>query len=651
MKKFSRSSASGKTGILLFILSGLLMLYVCVRAYCLAITWDEAYCYLEFCRKGLFSPFYFSGISANNHLLNTWLIYLTSSLFGVSEFTLRLPNVLAYLLFLFYTAKISSRFSSHLLRISSFLILNLNPYLVDFFSLSRGYGLSYGFLAGSVWYLYLFVKSNFQKKYSLRSLIFAMIAVIAYLALIHFAIALVIIIFLTDFLFTNKELSFLKRFFSVLKKNRVAALLFLIFLAIVILRITGLKNADALFYGGTSGFWNDTVVTVFERSLYGIHYPDYFKYLLSSLALSVSIIAFYSSVKMIYKKKYSHEKVYFLFLFFLFVYCSLISVLQHHIFQTPYLTNRTALFLLVLFLFVFVFLLNEIAGEKKILKFILPVICLLSGIHFYNSFNLKYVLEYNLNADTKAMIHDIDSLKKEFPPEKFSMDVGVSYDFLESVNYYRCVYNLSWLNLADKSRQLDPVNDFYLFTKNDFRKAHRDSFLVIKTYPLFKSMLLKKKYKPSHYTICLSKKLDFESSSDSMPLAHATSPGCFSGKTSGFTDEKNEYSDGISYKIDLSKTPAKNSIVMIKAMVWMEQLSNTDAGIVVSFENKNKIYDWHLAHVVDFAPKPGEWFPVYITGYIPEEVQQDDLLMIYLWNKNSPVNIDDIEMRWISGVY
>ncbi|HKR03267.1 MAG TPA: hypothetical protein VJY62_01420 [Bacteroidia bacterium] len=652
MKIFSGSAEENKPGILLFILSAFLFLYVAVRGYCLAITWDEAWSYLEFVRKGFLSPYYFTGGAANNHLLNTWLVYLTSSSFGVNEFTLRIPNILAYGLFLFYTAKISNEFPSSLVKISSLLILNLNPYLVDFFSISRGYGLSFGLMAGSLWHLYLFLKNNFQKKNSLYSLVFAMLAVSAYLAMIHFAFALFMIILMTDFLMAGKESNFRKRFFSALKKNRVASLLFLIFLLFIIPRITGLRNADAFFYGGTGGFWSDTMVTVFERSLYEKPYPSNLKYILSGFALAISAIAFFISAWIIFKKKISREACFLPALCFLLFYCSLVSALQYHILGTPYLTNRTALFLLVLFSFLFVFLLNDLALTKKIFIYIFPLCCIAQALHFYNCYNLKYVLEFDVNADVREMIHDIDSLKYETPVQKFNTDVGVSFDFLGPFNYYRCVYNFTWLTIADKAKKNDPLNDFLLLTEKEYKKIHTDSFVILKTYPLFKSMLLKRKYKPSEYSICLSKKSDFDVPNDSFPLTHSISDKfSFSGKTSSLADEKNEYSDGINYKIDVSKNPVKNSMLLVKTMVLMERLDNTHAAIVVSMERNKEIYFWHASLTNDFAIKAKEWFPVYFSCFIPEEVRQDDLLKIYLWNKKSPVYIDDLEMRWITGVY
>jgi|GEM_PF-1477595 len=641
-----------KSGLFIFIISTCLFIYVCLRAYFIAFTWDEAFSYLEFINKKLFSPFYFTSVSANNHLLNTWLAYLSSMLFGSNEFALRLPNAFACLLFLFFTAKISNEFHSPLLKVSSFLVLNLNHYMVDYFSMSRGYGLSFGLMAGSLWYLYLFLKTNFQKKYSLFSILFAIISTFAYLALIHFSIALFVLIIIIDFLNEGQNLNSKEKILAVIQKNKIIIFSIFIFLLIIIPRIIGLKNAEALFYGGKAGFWNNTVLSVFGKALYGKIYMLNFKFILSCFSIIIFIVSFFISVKIIYRKNILPERFFLSFLCLLILYCSTVSVLQHHILHTPYLANRTALYLLILFSFMLVFLLNELALTNKLYNYFLHATAVLLTLHFCSCINLKYVFEYYPTADMKEMMHDIDSLKIKTPVQKFSTDAGVSYDFLESFNYYRSIDKLSGLNIADKEKKYDPLNDYFLFTDKDYKKINADSFVVIKAYPLFNSRLLKRKYKASEYTICLAKKLDYDSSNDSLPLGHSISGRYFySNSKSGMTDEATEYSDGIIYKIDLAKTPVKSSMLLVKAMVLMEQLDNSEAGIIVSFEHNKEIYSWHSSHANDFVTKPKEWYPVYYSGVIPGEVQQDDLLLIYLWNKKSPVYIDDLQMRWITGVY
>jgi hypothetical protein len=85
------------------------------------------------------------GAKANNHLLNTWLMQWCSRLFGNSELALRLPNVLAHGVYLGCALALVRRVRSAGLQIVGFVLLNLNLFLLDFFSLARGYGLALAF--------------------------------------------------------------------------------------------------------------------------------------------------------------------------------------------------------------------------------------------------------------------------------------------------------------------------------------------------------------------------------------------------------------------------------------------------------------------------------------------------------------------------
>src|SRR5262249_47068702 len=210
-----------KATLTMFISSCLLFAYVAVRAFLVPITWDEAYNYLEFTRQGILLPLRFPPMAANNHYLNSWLTYLTTGLLGVSEISLRLPTLAAYILFLYYTARLCNELSSPLQRVSAFVVLNGNPYLLDFFSLSRGYGISYGLLAGSLWYLYRFLRADLRVTYGQASLGLAILAVTAHLTLIHFLISLPVVIVLATILFAAAGGGFVQRVAYALKVNAV----------------------------------------------------------------------------------------------------------------------------------------------------------------------------------------------------------------------------------------------------------------------------------------------------------------------------------------------------------------------------------------------------------------------------------------------
>ena len=81
------------------------------------------------------------------------------SIFGNSEFILRLPNLISGIIYIYVGYKISAKFENNLLIL---LILLLNPVVFDFLSLARGYGISATLnLVG----IYIFLFSDIKQKY------------------------------------------------------------------------------------------------------------------------------------------------------------------------------------------------------------------------------------------------------------------------------------------------------------------------------------------------------------------------------------------------------------------------------------------------------------------------------------------------------
>ena len=73
-----------------------------------------------------------------------------------SLFIARLPNIIAFVVYAYF----AYRFADHLLYFFSgmalFILLLFNPFVLEFFSLARGYGLAMAFELGSLFYLMIF---------------------------------------------------------------------------------------------------------------------------------------------------------------------------------------------------------------------------------------------------------------------------------------------------------------------------------------------------------------------------------------------------------------------------------------------------------------------------------------------------------------
>ena len=149
-----------------FVLSGLiaaaLLSYAALRAAKLSFTFDEAATYISYLSSGLFNALDFT--DANNHVLYTLLARLFSAIGGSSELVLRLPSLFGFALYLLFSWALLSRFFGGLAALAGFLIVNLNPFVLDFFSVGRGYGLALGFEMAALYFFLVFLDRQRQSR-------------------------------------------------------------------------------------------------------------------------------------------------------------------------------------------------------------------------------------------------------------------------------------------------------------------------------------------------------------------------------------------------------------------------------------------------------------------------------------------------------
>lgn len=119
----------------------LLLTYIAYRAYVLSFTIDEAMSYNYV--LGIWED----DLRANNHWLNTFLMRVFQGIFGPWEWSLRLPNVLSFLLYSTAVHSLLRRVKSDVLFYAATAILLFQPTYLEFFSLARGYGMGVAFFA------------------------------------------------------------------------------------------------------------------------------------------------------------------------------------------------------------------------------------------------------------------------------------------------------------------------------------------------------------------------------------------------------------------------------------------------------------------------------------------------------------------------
>jgi hypothetical protein len=237
-----------------------LLIYAILRAWIVEPLHDEVATYFHYIETGEIKGGR-SLMDANNHLLNSWLGNFSYRLFGEHFFLFRLPAILCFCLYFWCSRKLTRYLNLGFWGELCFVALNTVPWIFDYFSYTRGYGLAIGFFMAALLQLYLWLKTHHTGHFILL-LFFLYLAVLSNLTyLVSTLIILSYVVFIT--LLYSRKLG-------------IKALVFHAFLVIVfcyslipLIQFTfALKEAGALYYGSLDGLWRVTGKTLSRYVLF-----------------------------------------------------------------------------------------------------------------------------------------------------------------------------------------------------------------------------------------------------------------------------------------------------------------------------------------------------------------------------------------------
>lgn len=598
----------------------------------LSITWDEAQTYTEFVRNGHVILTDYNTMSANNHILNTFLMVVFTKAFGVSEFVMRIPSLAAHFIFLLFSARLLKHLDNKWLIISAFIVVNINPYMLDFFSLARGYGLSLGLMMASVYYFYLFHIMEKKGRYAILSVLMACFAVIANFVLLNYCLVLFgILVLLNIYFFSKSTKTNIQKRIELLKGVGVPLVIMILMILFVTPVILKLKEANALFFGGVQNFWKDTMSTITDRCFYEIGYNYWVQRVAKGFVFLVVISAIILIIQKLRKKQLSTNILFLLSVLLLLILCSISTIVQHQLFKTPYLMDRTALFFVVLFGILFSFFISEIAKHRESLTYVSHLSAFLMILHFFAAFNLTYVLEWKLDSETKEMLKDLNKIK-EIPKEKETISLGIPLCFDPAINYYRAQNDLTWLNSTWKYEITNLLHDYFYLNPEEMSKIKMDSIEIIKEYPITHSVLAKRKYAPQIHP-AIEKTMDFNKEKNQSFLI----------------DEKVEYGPTFSYIVTKSVTPSTKGFICFYANVKTNDIKKDNLMMIISFQDSSgKLYFWQKAYVKDFIKNDHDWFRASFSCIVPSETKEGDELKAYIWNPDKHLLfIKQMDFKWL----
>lgn len=453
----------------------LLFAYTSLRAVRLSFTFDESLSYLTFVRGpwsallDLRSP-----LAPNNHFLNTLLLRALVPLAGSSEWALRLPNLLAHLLFLTASWHLVRRLGSPWLAAAGFLVVNANPFVLDFFSLSRGYGLS---LAGLEAALAAAVGALDREgpgagRGELAALAFASLAVLANFPCVIFLACLAAGILWRRW---RAGRSLLPAMALSLPAGAAAAMALWVF-----------RGQHLLYFGGREGFWKDTVGSLLRVSFYG-HLPSAAAVMALEVAIAVVVVACAAALLRRWRAGDPGALADFA-PYLLLLGCAVLSVAAHALLGVRYLISRGALLYYPLFAHSLLGLLGSPGriAVRRVSAFAAVAFAVLVGANFARAANLSYDLTWKNESQTREFFDDLEALHRA-EPERSPSCLAVSWVMHYSALYYRETRHLDWIaEVRDIPPRTAPAPDCesYFYCGWNAAQVAQTGAKVVKEYPV-----------------------------------------------------------------------------------------------------------------------------------------------------------------------
>jgi hypothetical protein len=452
MKKFNQFT--------FFVLIVTIFLILFYKAFTLPVVNDEVPTAVTYIQYSVWEIMMYPDHWPNNHILNTLFTKLFVGMFGNEQLVIRLPALLSFLLYGFGIYRINRLVlgTGSVFFLPAALLFVCNPYLLDFFGLCRGYGMSCAFAVLSVSYL---IKAYMDSKDRAAWIAFVLSVLASYanFTLMVFWAAtgfMVGIYFLSTRAGQPRQL---------IRPAVVLGILTLLYLALIANPMIKMHSTDEFQYWTSKGFYWDTIYPLIAYShtgsvlIPGPHVIAAFVFAVIVINLGyVLIMTWRSGFSLLGLKQPAFVTTALLL-------CTvLINIIQCALFNTPNLHGRTALFFYPLFITVAVSFLgilpvSRFRPAQVVVACCLTFICI---FHLADRFQLKWVRDYWHDVNTLEVLEYFES---RHPGELVTLKT--SWLFYHSFHYYEYTGKTPWLKLEDYDKTIDPdtrAEYYYVFT-------------------------------------------------------------------------------------------------------------------------------------------------------------------------------------------
>ena len=437
------------------------------RAATQSITHDEAVTYENF----VDAPWsiVFNSYDANHHVLHTIFCKIFVDLLGVSPLSLRLASVLSGLLYLYLVFRISERlFGAGGFLLLSAALLSLNPYLLDFQSAARGYGMAVAFLFLALWEMLAWMGEPLTQRL-IRAGLALGLSIGANLVFAPPAIGLALMFVLAA---RYQRRSF-KPAVTVTKKGtkketpnpfpafgQLCGRFVVPFVGITALIVLSpLSNSSGQqFYVGA-----DSIRTGAESIVRSSLQPAP-AWLITALALVVLPALILGTVLIAWRaasrwidSNLLERTILLAGGAMLFAFIAVLA--GHLLFDVPYPEGRTGIYWIPLFSLTGLVMVK--LWERATLLLAVPLAACIAL--YLAQFRISYYADWPYDRDDRVIAQTIGDRK---PPANRKAVIGGSWQLEPSMNFYRVSNHLDWMATMDRATP-KPGDDFYLLLAQD----------------------------------------------------------------------------------------------------------------------------------------------------------------------------------------
>jgi hypothetical protein len=477
-----------------YIISLILFIYLLLRAVYVPVLHDEVSTLYIYILSGNFLPWN-AWPDANNHLLNSFLSWISYQSFGPSLWSLRFPNVLCSLLYFYSVIGISKYLRNKNLKVAFILIMFFTHGFIEFFAFARGYGMSMAFLFFALLCLFKWF-DRLKAKYIFLLFLSLILAVLSNLTLLPATLLIVFYFFLTNL----KNITVLLRF-----RNSIPLLLSLLLFSGVFIYLIRysffLKDSNLLYYGGRPDFLGAVIKTHMKMLFFT-----------ENSVILIGVLAFFCIVLVLFCYQLVRSRMQQFFnpsfvLFPLLFFGSLnVIILMNRLMNVNYPEDRTSLFLYPFFVGSIVFVTDSFG--KKILQWIL-----VPWIYVVLNFAVHCNLAFSFHWHYERIPPDFVSTVSRNSDGDFDSVTISGYKIHELIWSYYARFGEEEICLLNPHNYPNNLDDFILLRKeeSDTMPGYLNDYSLIKRDPYSQIQLMKRK-------VPAARKFLFEREAVSQPI-------------------------------------------------------------------------------------------------------------------------------------